>query len=128
MACSIDENKDTTSFFFDAIPIEEVIVPDQFIRGETTEITVSYFRPSSCHSFSGFEFEGFNSERTVAIINVVINDDEDSCEDFGNNDLRTESFTFNAGFQNSYTFKFWQGKDPEGNSKFLTKEITVVEK
>jgi len=102
------------------------MLPDRFIRGETVEITVSYLRPSSCHSFSGFELEGTENERTVAIINVVI-DDNTVCENLRESDLRSESFTFMVGLQNTYIFKFWQGKDAEGNNIFLTKEINVVE-
>lgn len=118
---------DNIPFFYDGVAIEEVTIPDQFTRGETYEITVSYFRPSTCHSFSGFDYDGFGNERTVAVINVVINDDTTTCEDLQNTDLKEESFTFFVGGEDSYVFRFWQGRDDQGNNQFLTIEVPVME-
>ncbi len=121
------DDDDNIPFFYDAVAIEEVTIPDQFTRGETYEISVSYFSPSTCHSFSGFDYGGFGNERTVAVINVVINDNTTTCEDLQQTDLREESFTFLAGRESSYVFRFWQGRDDQGNNRFLTIEVPVVE-
>ncbi|GAA4275052.1 hypothetical protein U6A24_16935 [Aquimarina gracilis] len=125
LSCCLNDD-DNTPFFYDAVAIEEVTIPDQFTRGETVEITVSYFRPSSCHSFSGFDYGGFGNERTVAVINVVI-DNGTTCEDLSVTSLAQESFTFLVGQESSYVFRFWQGRDDQGNNKFLTIEVPVVE-
>jgi len=125
LGCSNDD--DNVPFFFDAVAIQGVTIPDQLIRGETVEITVSYLRPTSCHSFSGFDFGGFGNERTVAVINVVIDGDRLSCEESLDEALREESFDFFVGSEASYIFKFWQGRDDEGNNRFLTKEVLVEE-
>ncbi len=121
------DDDDTIAFFYDAVAIEEVTIPDQFTRGETYEITVSYFRPSTCHSFSGFDYDGFGNERTVAVINVVINDHDTTCEDLEETDLIEESLNFFVGQEDSYIFRFWQGRDDQGNNQFLTIEVPVVE-
>ncbi len=121
------DDDDTIAFFYDAVAIEEVTIPDQFTRGETYEITVTYFRPSTCHSFSGFDYDGFGNERTVAVINVVINDHDTTCEDLEETDLIEESLTFFVGQEGSYIFRFWQGRDDQGNNQFLTIEVPVVE-
>ncbi len=116
---------DNTRFFFEAVKIEEVTIPDQFVRGETYEITVSYFRPSSCHAFSGFEYDGVGNERTVVAISVII-DNGTTCQDPDIIGLTEESFTFFVGNEDSYVFRFWQGRDDQGNNQFLTIEVPVA--
>ncbi len=121
------DDDDNIPFFYDAVAIEEVIIPDEFTRGETYKITVSYFRPSTCHSFSGFDYGGFGNERTVAVFNIVIDDDTTPCENLERTELVEASFTFFVGRENSYVFRFWQGRDDQGNNQFLTIEVPVVE-
>jgi len=125
LGCSKDD--DNIPFFYDAIAISDVVIPDEFTRGETVEIIVSYLKPSTCHSFSGFDYGGVGNERTVAVINVVIDTNETQCQDLKENETREESFTFFVGLENSYIFRFWQGKDEQGNNIFLNKEVKVIE-
>ncbi len=113
------------NFSYELVPIEEVSIPDQFIRGETYEITVSYFRPSDCHSFSGFDYDRLSNERTVSVVNVVVNDR--ICENLEQTDLVNVSFNFLVGFEDSYVFRFWQGRNDQGENQFLVMEIPVVE-
>ncbi|AXT61714.1 hypothetical protein D1816_15570 [Aquimarina sp. AD10] len=121
--CSIDDDNNTR-FFFEAVPIEEVDIPDRLTRGETVTITTSYFRPSTCHGFSGYDFNRSGNQRTFAIINVVLEDGPD-CEDIEPETLVEESFDFLVGLESSYIFRFWQGKDDEGNNQFLVIEVPV---
>ena len=53
-SCSI--NDDGPNFSFEILPVESVVIPDAFTLGETYPITVSYFRPSTCHTFKEFYY------------------------------------------------------------------------
>jgi len=114
------------NFSYELVPIEEVDIPDIFIRGETYKIKVSYFRPSNCHSFSGFDYDRLSNERTIAVVNVVVNNDL-NCEILENTNLIDSSINFIVGSEDSYVFRFWQGRDTQGENQFLTIEVPVVE-
>ena len=71
-SCSV--NDDGTNYSFEVLPVESVNIPDEFELGETYPISVSYFKPSTCHSFKEFYYLKENNERTVAAINYVFED------------------------------------------------------
>ncbi|MBP2833366.1 hypothetical protein J8281_14315 [Aquimarina sp. U1-2] len=125
-AC-LQEDDTATPFFYNAVAIEEVIIPDQFNPGKTYDIEVTYFRPTTCHSFSGIEYNGFRNERTIVIINVVIDNQNEPCEELERTDLRKESLSFTAGNEDSYIFKFWQNRNEQGEDQYLTIEVPVIE-
>ncbi|WP_299244741.1 hypothetical protein [uncultured Aquimarina sp.] len=112
-------------FSYERIPIEQVDIPGQFTRGETYKITVFYFRPSDCHSFSGFDYDRLSNERTVSVLNVVVQDR--MCEDLEETDLIDTSINFFVGSEDSYIFRFWQGVNDQGENDFLIIEVPVVE-
>ena len=120
---------DNTTFFYEQVPIEKVEIPDSFTRGEAVDIIVSYFRPTDCHSFFNFDYDVSNNQRTVTIINVVI-DNEATCTAIDQTDTVDIPLTFRAADESddeSYVFRFWQGKDDEDNDKFLEIEVPVIE-
>ena len=53
-SCSLKD--DGIDYTLDILPIESVDIPDTFTLGETYPITVSYFRPSTCHAFKEFYY------------------------------------------------------------------------
>ena len=122
-SCSLDD--DDINFSFEQISIEEVDIPDEFTRGEIYEISTFYFRPSDCHSFSGFSLDRISNEIFLAVQNVVVNDRP--CEDLEETQLIEESFDFFVGAEDSYIFAFWQGIDDQGENQFLIIEVPVVE-
>ncbi|MBQ4822088.1 hypothetical protein J8M14_18580 [Aquimarina sp. MMG016] len=122
--CSLDDDSDI-NFTYQLVPVESVDIPDQFTRGETVKITTSYFRPSTCHSFSGYEYDRLGNERTVAVVNVVV--ETGSCEDLGQTELVEASLNFFVGSEDSYVFRFWQGRNDQGENQFLTIEVPVVQ-
>lgn len=121
-SCSVDD--DSVNYSFDILPVESVDIPDEFILGETYPITVSYFKPSSCHAFREFYYLKNNNERTVAPINYVF--EEDNCETL-ENELVENTFNFIVTGNGSYIFKFWQGEDADGEDQYLIIEVPVVE-
>lgn len=121
IGCSDD---DETNFFYELVTVNEVSLPDQFNRGETYTIGVSYFRPTDCHSFTGFDYNRLGNERTVSVVNLVV--DKGSCDNLETKDLVEVSFDFFVGQEDSYVFRFWQGKDENGDNQFLIVEIPVL--
>lgn len=125
-SCSLDD--DGTNFSFEVLPVESVDIPTEFQLGMTYPITVSYFRPSTCHSFKEFYYLRENNVRTVAPINYLFEREtgQNSCTDLQDN-LVEATFNFVVTSNGSYIFKFWQGEDNDGNDKYLTIEVPVIE-
>lgn len=121
-SCSIDD--DGTNYSFEILPVESVDIPDEFMMGEVYPVTVSYYKPSTCHAFKEFYYLKENNERTVAPITYVF--DQNDCETL-EDDLVEATFNFKVTSNGSYIFKFWQGEDADGETQYLTIEVPVVE-
>lgn len=120
-SCSLDD--DGTNFSVEFLPIESVDIPDEFTLGEVYPITVTYIRPSSCHAFREFYYAKHNNERTVAVINNVF--ERNDCEDL-TDAMLTATINFQVTSNGSYIFKFWQGKDDDGEDMFMEIEVPVT--
>ncbi len=121
-SCSVDD--DNPNFSFEILPVESVDIPNEFTLGETYPITVSYFRPTTCHTFKEFYYLKENNERTVAPINYVF--ERTNCEEM-QQELVEAKFNFIVTSNGSYIFKFWQGEDTDGEDQFLEIEVPVVD-
>jgi hypothetical protein len=122
ISCSLDD--DATGYSFEVLPVESVNIPNEFQLGEIYPITVSYFRPSTCHAFKEFYYLKENNEQTVAPITFVI--DRNDCEII-EDELVEASFNFKVTSYGSYIFKFWQGDDTNGEAQYLTIEVPVID-
>ncbi|GAA4967164.1 hypothetical protein [Algibacter aquimarinus] len=120
-SCSVDEG---TNYSFEVLTVDSVDIPSEFEIGQTYPITVSYFRPSTCHTFKEFYYLKENNIRTVAPINIVF--EENNCSDL-EDVLVEETFNFIVTSNGSYIFKFWQGEDIDGEDQYLTIEVPVVD-
>ena len=119
-SCQLDDDN-TPSFHFEVMPITSVEVPEQFVHGNTYEISVSYNRPSTCHQFNDFIYSVEGAERSVAVVNTVYsigcaNDPEEVSVGF---DFAVLSFE-------THIFKFYQGVDETGLDQYLIVEVPVV--
>jgi len=94
------------------------------VQGETYDITVTYYRPSTCHIFHDFYYLKDGATRTIAVINAVNN--SSNCED-AEDELVEVSFEFIAVYNQVYIFKFWQGEDENGNDVYLIYEVPIVD-
>ncbi|WP_025742856.1 hypothetical protein [Aquimarina pacifica] len=121
--CSEEDDK-KTNFLYELVTIQDAVFPEEFIEGEVYTILVSYFRPTDCHSFSGFDFTTSKNKRTIAVVNLVV--DNNDCSDLEKTDLIEVSFDFQVGSENSYIFEFWEGRDENRENQFFTIEIPVV--
>jgi uncharacterized protein YcfL len=122
VSCSINDD-DSINYSFEILPVESVDIPTEFTLGEIYPITVSYFKPSTCHSFKEFYYLKENNIRTVALIHYVFEDTD--CEIL-EEELVESTFNFIVTSNGSYIFKFWQGEDTNGEDQYLTIEVPVV--
>jgi len=113
--CTPDDPK----FIHEILPIENYETPLSFISGETYEIFVEYRRPTDCHGFDGFYYDSFFSTRTIAIYSIV--DQQRPCNEIDEDEpLSNASFQFKVMQHpgSSYIFKFYKGKDLNGDNIF----------
>lgn len=117
----MDDNGD--DFQYVLLPIASVEIPTEFELGETYNIVVRYNRPSTCHAFDGFYYEKDLNIRTIAVQNIVFN--QNNCEPL-TDVIVEQNLEFHVTNNGSYIFKFWQGKDSNGQDIFLEYEIPVI--
>jgi hypothetical protein len=116
---------DDTQYSFKLMPIESVDIPSEFTLGETYPITVHYTVPTSCYYFSSLYYDKDLNIRTIAIENAIAQ--RNNCQDLSiANGARTYTFNFYVTSNGSYIFKFYQGKDDQGNDIFLEYEVPVT--
>ena len=123
IGCSTD---DVPVFFFEIVPVESVTnIPEQFTVNEADTLQISYFRPSTCHGFDGFEVEKNNNSRNIALVTKVV-EDRAPCSDL-ESDQRTAPLIFKPEEAGTVILNFFQGNDANDNPTFLTFEVPIVE-
>ena len=116
---------DDTQYSFKLMPIESVDIPAEFTLGETYPITVHYTVPTSCYYFSSLYYDKDLNIRTIAIENAIAQ--RNNCQDLSAAEgANTYTFNFYVTSNGSYIFKFYQGKDDQGNNIFLEYEVPVT--
>ncbi|MGV3461593.1 MAG: hypothetical protein ACO1N9_14185 [Flavobacterium sp.] len=127
VACVPDDG-DNLKFHVEFIPVESVQLPESITPGNNYEIKVNFRRPDDCHYFDGFYYEANGSVRVVAVQTLFIEDA--SCAPIETEEPESESFILQCPINfpyDSYTFKFYQGEDAQGNQQFLEFEVPVME-
>lgn len=123
-SCSVDDDVQNVQIEF--LPIESVVLPGAFEFGTVHEISVTYFRPSTCHVFNNFYYEVNENERTVAVVAAVFQNE--NCQPFEPETEEEEvSFNFQVTSNDTYTFKFWQGVDENDNDVYYIVEVPVIQ-
>ncbi|MGL2965348.1 hypothetical protein [Flavobacterium sp. XGLA_31] len=124
-ACSLDDSN-TPKYTLELLPVESVEIPTEFSLGNTYPIIIHYKRPTTCHYYNGIYYEkGTGDEinvRTIAVENAVLQ--SNGCQNLTDSIVDC-SFNFMPTNTGSYIFKFWHGKDTNGNNTFLQYEIPV---
>lgn len=118
-------NEDDTQYLFTIMRIESVDIPTEFTMGQTYPITVHYTIPNRCYYFSTLYYDKNLNVRTIAVENAVAQ--KNNCPELSAADAaRTYTFNFYVTGNGSYIFKFYQGKDDQGNSIYLEYEVPVT--
>lgn len=121
LSCS---NEDAPIFFFEFVPVQSVTnVPASFTVNVPDTLQITYFRPSTCHGFDGFEVEKDGETRKIAVITKVIEERGD-CADLSD-DARTAPLIFKPESAGNVTLRFFQGKNGDGEDQFLTLEVPI---
>lgn len=116
-SCLKEDN--TIQYEYETLIIDEVEIPDSFTFGEMHEITIKYSLPNSCYSFYSLYYAYEETSRIVAV--NASKSLEGSCTEVV---IQQEyTFTVTANQEEDYVFKFWKGKDVDGNNIF--EEITI---
>ncbi|MFD2908643.1 hypothetical protein ACFSX9_07825 [Flavobacterium ardleyense] len=106
------------------LPVESVTdLPVEFVLGETYQITMKFYRPTTCHSLYGIYYEKELNTRTFAVRNMK--EERGGCTEL-TDVLITQNFTFHVTNTGNYIFKFWTGTDDEGNNTYLEYNIPVI--
>ena len=121
-SCSVDD--DVNDFYYEILPVESVEIPEEFVLGQTYEITVTYLRPTTCHVFNNFYYDSELNQRTVAVVTSVYQNKD--CLVLIDEEVEA-TFNFMVNSNGTYVFKFWQGEDENGNDLYYIVEVPVVE-
>jgi hypothetical protein len=118
--CSLEDQE---NFHFVALPITSVEMPVAFELNKTYDIKVKFQRNSDCTFFEGFDVN--NEERTVRNVSAIgsMLTDNDNCTEISQE--IEESFRFIVLYNETYLFKFYQGKDENNESQYLEIEVPV---
>lgn len=109
---------------YENLPIKEVELPNSFVLGETYPIKIWYYKPSTCHGLNGFYYEKNLNVRTIAVQSIV--SESTTCQDL-TDELTYGTLNFYVTNNGSYIFKFWQGKNQNGEDVFLEYEVPVID-
>lgn len=119
-SCSLD---DGSNFHFLPLQIVSAELPDSFNLNETYQIRVHYNQPDACTAFAGFEVvDSDTTVRKVAVIGTKRTDQEVCAEIVSE---QTATFNFIVNYSQTYTFRFWQGENENGEQMYLEVEVPV---
>ncbi|KAB1066833.1 hypothetical protein F6U93_13340 [Tamlana haliotis] len=122
VSCSTDD--EGVAFGSAILPVDSVDIPVEFERGETYQIEVFYYQPTTCYEYYNFYYRKEDNVRTVAPNNLVF--DYNNCEPT-DDILVSNILNFTPTTRDSYIFKFWQGEDEDGENVYLEIEVPVVD-
>jgi hypothetical protein len=115
--------EDPENFYFVALPITSVEMPVAFELNKTYDIKVKFQRSSDCAFFEGFDvIKEDTMVRNVSAIGSLLTDN-DNCKEISQE--IEESFRFIVLYNETYLFKFYQGKDENNESQYLEIEVPV---
>ncbi len=119
-SCNNDDGGPTTEF--DPIPITAVDLPASFSLGTLENISITYELPDDCTRFDSFRL--LAPQDTVREVFVIgARRDNGACNPTPTQ--ATETLVFQVLFDITYTFKFWQSNDAQGNPQYIEVQVPV---
>lgn len=123
-SCSMDD--DSIDFHYEILSVDSYELPESFVFGQTYPIKIYYKRPTTCHGFDGFYYESHMNIRTIAVQSIVVN--QSNCVEISSDEPALEAIlNFNVVYQDTYIFKFYKGKDENGQDIFEEVEVPVTD-
>ncbi|HLA55878.1 MAG TPA: hypothetical protein VK623_07240 [Flavobacterium sp.] len=118
-SCSLG---DDTGAQFLVGPVQDVEMASNYKVDSTSKITIHYKRVSDCHIFNGLYYGISGNTRTVAIKFVRV--EGTNCQPDDESVYEVPLY-FKPMMAGTYTFKFFTGRDSEGNELY-TEETALV--
>ena len=112
-----DDNR--IRYGYEFLPIDEYTVPTSFTFGEKDTIKLKYTFKNGCYNFDGLHYEYKDTTRIVAI-RAIVDLDQVCSEAITQYDY---NLIVTASQEEDYVFKFYKGKDNNGENIF--EEVVV---
>ena len=122
LAMNSCSNDDAPNFHFAALKALSAAVPESFDLNERYQISVTYERPDNCTFFEGFDVTSPDTTvREVVVIGSVFTDRACTAQI----EEVEVTFDFIVIHDQTYTFRFYEGKDENGDHQFFEIEVPV---
>lgn len=121
VGCSVDEGE---SYGYEILPIESIDLPHEFVLNEVYYIDFTYKQPSNCHAYHSMFFNAEEENRTVGVTTIVY--DRSNCTDFIEDNIVSETFKFQAIYDQNYVFHIWKGTDNLGEDIYERIVVPIV--
>ena len=122
-SCSVSD--DGPDYYYEFMPVESVTIPESMVVNNTYEIGMTYMRPNSCYIYSDIYYSYDDlTTRTVAIICSVY-DSSYGCDSLDYPEYEV-TYNFKPTEVGTYTLKYWQGEDENGEDQYLIIEVPVT--
>lgn len=122
LATNSCSNDDAPNFHFAALKALSAEVPESFDLNERYQISVTYERPDNCTFFEGFDVTSPDTTiREVVVIGSVFTDRACAAQI----EEVEVTFDFIVIHDQTYTFRFYEGKDENGDHQFFEIEVPV---
>lgn len=122
-SCSDDDDSLDHDFDLEYVKVLSAELPNEFEFGSTYIVKASVELPNSCYFYyNQYDYIYEGASRLIYAIGHV--DEHDTCNEIVTED--TLSFPVTIQQSEPYNFKFYQGKDANGEDIFLTIEVPVI--
>lgn len=112
---------DLPNYKYEFVAIDEATTPANFRFGKRDTITLKYTLPNTCYNFDNIYYDNQDTARVVAI-RTYIDLDKNCAEVITQKEYK---LIINVGQQEDYLFKFFKGKDSNGENIFEEVVIPV---
>ncbi|QTY26474.1 hypothetical protein [Flavobacterium sp. CS20] len=118
-SCSVDNPSIVT---VQNANVVDIVAPDTLNYQQTEIFEITYIKPTTCHTFEGFDVLGEAPELTIRTETRF--EDNFNCEDTPTN-TETVQFEYFVDIQQDHVFKFLSGASDSGQLQFITLNIPV---
>lgn len=107
-------NSDEPTFTYEYLPIDEAETPASFTFGEKDTISIKYSLLNGCYYFDNLYYEYKDSTRIVAVRALL------ALDKYCTEAIIQEEYKFvvNVTQKEDYIFKFWKGKNNQGENVY----------
>lgn len=121
ISCSLGDER--SDYHYEILPVESFTLPASFELGQIYTISLTYKRPTDCHTSPSLYFERDGKTRTIAVQSLVANGK--ICQNLTNEQPKEFKFQFEVLSSTPYIFKFYKGEDANGISIFENVTVPV---